>query len=113
MKKTLFEKIIDREIPARIEHEDERCIVIHDIQPQAPIHLLIIPKKPIARLGDAADADEAVLGHLLVVARDVARKLGLEGGFRIVINNGPDACESVPHLHLHLMAKRQMAWPPG
>jgi histidine triad (HIT) family protein len=113
MKKTLFEKIIDREIPARIEHEDERCIVIHDIQPQAPVHLLIIPKKQIARLGDAADADEAVLGHLLVVARDVARKLRLEGGFRIVINNGPDACESVPHLHLHLMAKRQMAWPPG
>jgi histidine triad (HIT) family protein len=113
MKKTLFEKIIDREIPARIEHEDERCIVIHDIQPQAPVHLLIIPKKPIARVGEAADADEAVLGHLLLVARDVARKLGLEGGFRIVINNGPDACESVPHLHLHLMAKRQMAWPPG
>ena len=111
--KTLFQKIIAREIPARIEHEDERCIVIHDIQPQAPVHLLIIPKKPIARVDDAADGDEAVLGHLLIVARDLAKKLRLENGYRIVINNGPDACESLPHLHLHLLAKRQMAWPPG
>jgi len=113
MKKTLFERIIDREIPAKIEYEDERCIAIRDIQPQAPVHLLIIPKKPIPRLAGAADSDGGVLGHLLVVARDVARSLGLEGGYRIVINNGPDACESVPHLHLHLMAKRQMEWPPG
>ncbi len=113
MMKTLFQRIADREIPARIEHEDERCIVIHDIQPQAPVHLLIIPKLPIARLDEATDADEAVLGHLLIVARDVAKKLGLGGGYRIVINNGPDACESVPHLHLHLLAKRQMDWPPG
>ncbi|HXQ81635.1 MAG TPA: histidine triad nucleotide-binding protein [Opitutaceae bacterium] len=113
MKKTLFQRIIDREIPARIEHEDERCIVIHDIQPQAPVHLLIVPKKAIPRVDEAEDSDEAVLGHLLVVARDVARKLGLANGYRIVINNGPDACESVPHLHLHLLAKRQMGWPPG
>ncbi|HXQ82357.1 MAG TPA: histidine triad nucleotide-binding protein [Opitutaceae bacterium] len=113
MKKTLFQRIIEREIPARIEHEDERCIVIHDIQPQAPVHLLIVPKQAIPRLGEAADADEAVLGHLLIVARDVARKLGLGNGYRIVINNGPDASESVPHLHLHLLAKRQMGWPPG
>jgi histidine triad (HIT) family protein len=111
--KTLFQKIIDREIPAKIEHEDERCIVIRDIQPQAPVHLLIIPKKPIPRIDAVADADEAVLGHLLVVARDIAGKLGLGNGYRIVINNGPDACESVPHLHLHLLAKRQLAWPPG
>jgi histidine triad (HIT) family protein len=113
MKKTLFQRIIDREIPARIEHEDERCIVIHDIQPQAPFHLLLIPKRPIARVDEAEDSDEAVLGHLLLVARDVARKLGLGNGYRIVINNGPDACESVPHLHLHLLAGRQMEWPPG
>jgi len=113
MKKTLFQRIIDREIPARIEHEDERCIVIHDIQPQAPVHLLIVPKKAIPRVDEAEDSDEAVLGHLLVVARDVARKLGLANGYRIVINNGPDACESVPHLHLHLLANRQMGWPPG
>lgn len=113
MKKTLFERIIDREIPAKIEYEDERCIAIRDIQPQAPVHLLIIPKKPIPRVAGAADSDEGVLGHLIVVARDVARSLGLEGGYRIVINNGPDACESVPHLHLHLLAGRQMGWPPG
>jgi histidine triad (HIT) family protein len=113
MTKTLFQRIIDREVPAKIEHEDERCIVIHDIQPQAPVHILIIPKKPIARLGDVTDADESVLGHLLVVACKVAAKLQLEKGFRIVVNSGPDACESVPHLHVHLLAKRQMKWPPG
>jgi len=113
MTKTLFQRIIDREVPAKIEHEDERCIVIHDIQPQAPVHILIIPKKLIARLGDVTDADESVLGHLLVVACKVAAKLKLEKGFRIVVNSGPDACESVPHLHVHLLAKRQMKWPPG
>jgi histidine triad (HIT) family protein len=113
MTKTLFQKIIDREIPAKIEHEDDRCIVIHDIQPQAPVHLLIIPKRPIPRLAEASEADEAVLGHLLVVAGELARKLRLEKGFRIVVNSGPDACESVPHVHVHLLARRQMAWPPG
>ncbi|HEY1792444.1 MAG TPA: histidine triad nucleotide-binding protein [Opitutaceae bacterium] len=111
--KTIFERIIAREIPAKIEHEDERCIVIHDIQPQAPVHLLIVPKKPIARLGAADRADEALLGHLLVTAGDLARKLKLERGFRIVVNSGPDACESVPHVHVHLLAGRQMTWPPG
>lgn len=113
MTKTLFQRIIDREVPAKIEHEDDRCIVIHDIQPQAPVHILIIPKRVITRLGDVTDADESVLGHLLVVACRVAAKLRLEKGFRIVVNSGPDACESVPHLHLHLLAKRQMTWPPG
>lgn len=113
MSKTLFERIVDREIPAKIEHEDDRCIVIHDIEPQAPVHLLIIPKKAIARLDEVTAADEAVLGHLLVVASEMARKLRLGKGFRIVINSGPDACESVPHLHVHLLAKRQMVWPPG
>jgi histidine triad (HIT) family protein len=113
MSKTLFEKIVAREIPAKIAHEDERCIVIHDIQPEAPVHLLIIPKKAIARLEAATGADEPVLGHLLLVAGEMARKLKLGTGFRIVINNGPDACESVPHLHVHLLAGRQMTWPPG
>jgi histidine triad (HIT) family protein len=113
MSRTLFERIIDREIPAKIEYEDERCIVIHDIQPQAPVHLLIIPKKPIPRLAAAVAADEAVLGHLLVVAGELAAKLKLEKGFRIVVNSGPDACESVPHVHVHLLARRQMTWPPG
>src|SRR6202030_2102622 len=107
MAKTLFQKIIDREIPARIEHEDERCIVIHDIQPQAPVHLLIIPKKLIPRLEKAGPSDAPLLGHLLLTAGAMARKLGLANGYRIVINNGPDASESVPHLHLHLLAKRQ------
>jgi histidine triad (HIT) family protein len=113
MPKTIFQKIIDREIPAKIEHEDEHCIVLHDIQPQAPVHLLIVPKKLIPRVGEASAADEPVLGHLLATAGVVAKKLNLERGFRLVINNGPDACESVPHLHVHLLAKRQLTWPPG
>ena len=113
MSKTLFEKIIAREIPARIEHEDDRCIVIHDIQPAAPVHLLIIPKKVIPRVGEATPADETLLGHLLVTAGVVAQKLNLARGFRLVVNHGPDACESVPHLHVHLLAKRQLTWPPG
>jgi histidine triad (HIT) family protein len=113
MSKSIFQRIIDREIPAKIEHEDDRCIVIHDIQPQAPVHLLIIPKKPIERIGAAVPADEPVLGHLLVTAGIVAQKLNLANGFRLVINSGPDACETVPHVHVHLLAKRQMTWPPG
>jgi histidine triad (HIT) family protein len=111
--KTLFEKIIDREIPAKIEHEDEHCIVIHDIQPQAPVHVLIIPKKVIPRIGEATSEDQSVLGHLLLIAKKVADQLGLEKGFRLVINNGPHGCESVPHLHVHLLGKRQLNWPPG
>ncbi len=111
--KTIFQKIIDREIPAAVEHEDEHCIVIHDIEPQAPVHLLIVPKRVIPRVGEATKADEAVLGHLLLTAGTVAKKLGLPRGFRLVINHGPDACESVPHLHVHLLGNRQMTWPPG
>lgn len=113
MAKTIFQRIIDREIPAQIEHEDEHCIVLHDIQPQAPVHLLIVPKKPIPRVALATDADQAVLGHLLLVAGTVAGKLQLADGFRLVVNNGLHACESVPHLHVHLLARRQMTWPPG
>jgi len=113
MPKTIFQKIIDREIPAKIEHEDEHCIVLHDIQPQAPVHLLIVPKQPIARVTESTVADEPILGHLIFVANLLAKKLHLAEGFRLVINNGPHACESVPHLHVHLLAKRQMTWPPG
>jgi len=113
MSKTLFQRIIDREIPAKIEHEDDRCIVIHDIAPEAPVHLLIIPKHVIPRVGEATPADESVLGHLLLTAGVVAKKLQLARGFRLVINHGPDACETVPHLHVHLLAKRQLTWPPG
>lgn len=111
--KTIFQRIIDREIPATIEHEDEHCVVIRDIHPQAPVHLLIIPKRLIARLEDLAADDEALLGHLIAVANAMAQKLDLAKGFRVVINNGPDAGESVPHLHVHLLGGRQMQWPPG
>ncbi len=111
--KSIFQRIIDREIPARIEHEDEFCIVLHDIQPQAPLHLLIVPKTAIPRVAEATPPDQAILGHLLLVAGRVAKKLQLAEGFRLVVNNGPHACESVPHLHMHLLAKRQMTWPPG
>jgi histidine triad (HIT) family protein len=110
---TLFEKIIDREIPAKIAHEDDRCIAIHDIQPQAPVHVLVIPKKLIARVAEAGDQDEALLGHLLLTARSLAKQLNLAAGFRIVINNGPHGGESVPHLHVHLLGGRQLTWPPG
>jgi len=111
--KTIFQRIIDREMPARIEHEDEHCVVIHDLHPQAPVHLLIVPRKPIPRLGEAAPVDQAVLGHLLLTAAAMARKLNLTDGFRLVINNGRHASESIPHLHVHLLARRQMDWPPG
>ena len=113
---TLFEKIIAREIPAEIVHEDDDCIAFEDINPQAPIHILVIPKKPIARVEEASDEDQAVLGHLLLTARKIAKDKGAlaaEGGFRIVINNGSNAGESVPHLHVHLLAGRPMTWPPG
>jgi histidine triad (HIT) family protein len=113
MSKTIFQKIIDREIPAKIEHEDEHCVVLHDIQPQAPVHLLIVPKKLVPRVAALTPVDEAMAGHLLLVAAAVAKKLNLAEGFRIVINNGPHACETVPHLHVHLLAGRQMTWPPG
>lgn len=113
MAKTLFQRIIDREIPAKFEHEDEQCVVIHDINPQAPVHLLVIPKRPIARIGEAERQDQAVLGHLLLTAASIAKKLNLSDGFRLVINNGRHATESVPHLHIHLLARRQMHWPPG
>jgi len=112
--KTIFQKIIDREIPAKFLHEDDRCIAIHDVSPQAPVHVLVIPKKPLARLGEATVADEALLGHLLLTAAAVARQLGLdESGYRIVINHGRDGGESVPHLHVHLLGRRPLAWPPG
>jgi histidine triad (HIT) family protein len=113
MPKTIFQKIIDREIPAKIEYEDDQCIALHDIQPQAPVHLLIVPKKLLPRVSEAGPGDQALLGHLLLTAGTLARKLNLTEGFRLVINNGPYGGESVPHLHVHLLGKRQMTWPPG
>ena len=111
---TLFGKIIKREIPAKSIWEDDDAIAFHDVNPQAPVHVLIVPKKVIARLGDATDADRALLGKLLLVARDLAEKLNIgKSGYRIVINSGPDAGESVPHLHVHLLGNRALAWPPG
>lgn len=111
--KTLFAQIIDREISANIAYEDEHCIVIHDINPQAPVHVLVIPKKAIPRLGEAEEMDQSVLGHLLLTAGMVAEKLKLAAGFRVVINNGLDAGETVPHLHVHVLGGRVLAWPPG
>jgi len=112
--KTIFEMIIDREIPADIVYEDELCICFHDIAPQAPIHLLIVPKKRIVRIAEASIEDQATLGHLLLTAQKVALQEGFaESGFRTVINNGKDGGEAVPHLHLHILAGRQMLWPPG
>ena len=110
---TLFEKIMAREIPADIAHEDDQCIAIHDIAPQAPVHVLVIPKKTIPRIGEAAAEDQALLGHLLLTAAQVADQLGLERGFRVVINNGKDGGEAVPHLHVHVLGGRSMEWPPG
>ena len=113
MAKTIFQKIADREIPAKIVHEDEHCLAIHDIQPQAPVHVLIFPKRLITRLNEAAPGDQALLGHLLLTAQQIARQLNLAVGFRVVINNGPHGGESVPHLHVHLLGGRQLGWPPG
>ena len=111
--KTLFERIIAREIPAKIEYEDDLCIVIHDIDPQAPTHLLTIPKQVIPRISEVDSPQEALLGHLLRTAASIAATLNLENGFRIVINNGKDGGETVPHLHVHVLGGRPMAWPPG
>ncbi|MGJ8637949.1 MAG: histidine triad nucleotide-binding protein [Opitutaceae bacterium] len=111
--KTLFEKIIDRDIPAQIEYEDERCIVIHDIDPQAPVHFLVIPKQVIPRIAEAKAEDRETLGHLLLTAAAVAKKLNLEKGFRVVINNGEDGGETVPHMHVHVLGGRSLSWPPG
>lgn len=111
---TLFEKIAARQIPADIVFEDDHVLAFRDIRPQAPVHVLVVPRKAIPRVAEAAAADHAVLGHLLLKAAEVARRLGLERtGYRLVINNGPDGGESVPHLHVHLLGGRALAWPPG
>jgi len=114
MSKTLFEKLIAREIPASIVFEDDLVVAFRDVKPQAPTHVLIVPKKVIPRIAEAEPEDHKILGHLLLKAAEVAKSLGLqEKGYRLVINNGPDAGESVPHLHCHILGGRQLAWPPG
>lgn len=113
MAKTLFQKIIDREIPAKIAYEDDQCIAIHDIAPQAPVHVLVIPKTHFPRISEVPADKQDLLGHLLLTANAVAKKLQLSKGYRIVINNGPDGGESVPHLHVHVLGGRALSWPPG
>ena len=114
MSKTLFEKIITREIQAQIVYEDDLVLAFRDVNPQAPTHALIVPKKPIPRVAEAKAEDQQLLGYLLLKAAEVAGKLGLDkGGFRLVINNGADGGESVPHLHVHILGGRYMKWPPG
>ena len=110
---TLFQKILNGDIPAEMLHEDDLCGAFQDIAPQAPTHILIVPRKPLSGI-DAMDADDRhLIGHLFMVATDLARSEGLEHGYRLVINNGELGQQSVPHLHLHLLGKRQMSWPPG
>jgi len=113
MAETVFAKIIRGEIPARIEHDDDLCLAFHDVAPQAPVHVLVIPKRPLESLAQVAAADTALLGHLVVVATQLARKLGLHDGYRLVVNCGPDGGQSVDHLHVHLLGGRQLGWPPG
>jgi histidine triad (HIT) family protein len=113
MSKNIFEKIIAREIPATIVYEDDLVLAFRDVNPKAPTHVLIVPKKPIARIAEAGPDDHKVLGHLLLKAAEVAKQVGLGGGYRLVINNGPDGGESVPHLHCHILGGRAMGWPPG
>ena len=111
---TIFEKIANREIPARIVHETDDFFAFHDAHPQAPVHVLIVPKRVIPRIAEASGDDAALLGKMIVASREIAAQLGLaETGYRLVINSGRDAGESVPHLHIHLLGGRNLAWPPG
>ncbi len=111
--KTLFEKIIDKEIPASIVHEDAHCVAFKDVNPGAPVHILLVPRKPMPRLQDATAEDQALLGHLMLTAPKIAAAHGCGDAFRLVVNNGADAGQSVFHLHLHLLGGRPMKWPPG
>ncbi|WP_442957285.1 histidine triad nucleotide-binding protein [Phormidium sp. CCY1219] len=110
---TIFSKIIRREVPADIVYEDDLCLAFNDIGPQAPVHILVIPKEAIAKLSDAESHNHALMGHLLLTAKRVAEQAGLTNGYRVVINNGSDGGQTVNHLHLHILGGRQMKWPPG
>ena len=110
---TLFSKIIRKEIPADIVYEDDLALAFRDINPQAPVHILVIPKQPIAKLADAESKDHALMGHLLLTVKRVADQLGLSNGYRVVINSGSDGGQTVDHLHLHILGGRPMMWPPG
>ena len=113
MTDTIFGKIIRREIPADIVYEDEQTLAFRDVNPQAPTHILVIPKKPIPRLSEAAPEDTALMGHLLMTVQKVAEQENLSNGYRVVINNGADGGQTVDHLHLHILGDRSMTWPPG
>ena len=110
---TIFQRIIDKEIPANIVFEDDLCLAFHDVAPQAPTHVLVIPKKPLPNLAAAQADDQALLGHLLLVAKQIADQLGLSNGYRTVINCGNDGGQSVDHLHIHVLGGRALHWPPG
>lgn len=111
--KTIFKKIIDGEIPADVVYEDEHCLAFRDVNPQAPTHVLVIPRREIVSLDETTDGDQALLGHLMLVVKRLAAELNLSGGYRVVVNCGEQGGQSVPHLHLHLLAGRVMKWPPG
>jgi histidine triad (HIT) family protein len=114
MAETIFSKILRREIPAKIVHEDDLCMAFHDVSPQAPVHVLVIPKKPIESLEAATEQDAALLGHLQIIAQKVARDLGVnETGYRVVMNCGSHGGQSVNHIHYHVLGGRPLAWPPG
>ncbi len=113
MADTLFARIINRQIPADIVYEDDLCLAFKDINPQAPVHLLLVPKKPLDMLSNAKPEDQSLLGHLLLAAGRIARQFGIDGAFRLVINNGEESGQSVFHVHLHLLAGRPFRWPPG
>lgn len=113
MADTIFARIIRGEIPARIVHDDDLCLAFHDVAPQAPVHVLVIPKQPIPSLATASEADAGLLGHLLLVATQLAATLGLADGYRLVVNCGRDGGQTVDHLHVHLLGGRAMGWPPG
>ena len=113
MSDTIFQKIIDKELPADIVYEDDSCLAFKDINPVAPVHILIIPKKKIEKISDSNQEDKELLGHLLLVAGDIAKDLGIEDAFRLVVNNGAGAQQTVFHLHIHLIAGREFQWPPG
>ncbi len=111
--KTLFERIIARELPASIVHEDEHCVAFKDINPSAPMHFLLVPRKPLVQLSQAGPEDQALLGHLMLTATRIAALEGLADAYRLVVNNGAAAGMSVPHLHLHIIGGRPLKWPPG
>ena len=113
MSDTIFNKIINREISADIVYEDDRALAFKDINPQAPNHILVIPKKPIPQLASADETDQDLLGHLLLIVKQVAADAGLDNGYRVVLNNGTDGGQTIDHMHFHILGGRSMQWPPG